>query len=41
MLLGDDYQCTIYYLSATSGEFLGSQAPLLGSEMDGITFDLK
>jgi len=41
VLLGDDYQCTIYYLDSVTGEFLGSQALLLGSETDGITFDFS
>ena len=39
VLLSDDYQCTIYYIDLRSGEVVGSQGLLLGSETDGITFD--
>mmetsp|Transcript_6593 Transcript_6593/g.14460 ORF Transcript_6593/g.14460 Transcript_6593/m.14460 type:complete len:400 (+) Transcript_6593:115-1314(+) len=39
VLLGDDYQCTVYYIDVGSGAVLGTQALLLGSEVDGITFD--
>lgn len=38
VLLGDDYQCTIYVLNVDTGELVHSQGLLLGSETDGITF---
>ncbi len=39
VLLGDDYQCTIYVLDAQTGDFDTSQALLLGSQTDGLTFN--
>ena len=41
ILLGDDYQCTIYCIDIESGSLLGTQALLLGSETDGVTFDRR
>lgn len=41
VLLGDDYQCTIYILDPLTGVLLGSQGLLLGSETDGLTFDMN
>jgi hypothetical protein len=41
VLLGDDYQCTIYILDPHTGVLLSSQGLLLGSETDGLTFDLN
>jgi len=39
VLLGDDYQCTVYFIDIETGEFVKSQPLLLGSETDGITFN--
>ena len=39
VLLGDDYQCTIFILDVQTGVLVASQGLLLGSETDGITFD--
>ena len=39
VLLGDDYQCTIFVLDVDTGALVDSQGLLLGSETDGITFD--
>lgn len=39
VLLGDDYQCTVYVVDIDNGNYIQSQALLLGSETDGITFN--
>ena len=38
VLLGDDYQSTIYYFDVESGHILSHQGLLVGGETDGITF---
>ena len=38
VLLGDDYQSTIYYVDVESGHILSHQGLLVGGETDGITF---
>lgn len=38
VLLGDDYQCTVYFINVESGEMVYSQGLLLGSQTDGLTF---
>lgn len=39
VLLGDDYQCTLYVIDIKSRDLVCTQGLLLGSETDGIAFD--
>ena len=38
VLLGDDYQSTIYFIDVETGKIVNYQTTLLGSETDGLTF---
>ena len=38
VLLGDDYQSTIYFIDVETGKIVNYETTLLGSETDGLTF---